>query len=231
MYVGDLAARLEVDDHLEETLPERTQYDSLNRAQKQQRDERQRRRNQGGSPETKRYGDADRRGHPDARCCGETPDVDPLSQNGSRAEKADTGHYLSRNASRIEPHDIRIDEGRRPIGPGHREEGCAQSDENVRAKSGRLLVVLALEPDEPAESGGRKQAQAQLPPFERRCHFSPITTRLRRPAYVRWVHAVPLSGLQTHLPARERVGATPQGRASRLPPGQAVRGIAVPSRE
>ena len=81
-------------------------------------------------------------------------------QDGARADEADAGEDLGRDAPGIAAARAHLD---REV----REGGRPDADQDVRAQAGRLALQLALEADDPAEHGGQGELQEQVGVEER----------------------------------------------------------------
>ena len=95
--------------------------------------------------------------HPDGGRAGEPGDGAPQVQDGARADEADPGQHLGRDAAGVAP-------------PGgdvlreHGEEGGPDADEDVGAQAGGLAAQLAFEADGPAQEHGEDELEQELQP-------------------------------------------------------------------
>jgi hypothetical protein len=100
---------------------------------------------------------------PEASCRRQPANGESLPEDGPGSQKADPGHDLGRDASRI---DVAARPGE-AVSADNREERRAQRDQEVRAGSSGAVVELAVEPDGGAERGGDDQPKEDVPSAER----------------------------------------------------------------
>ena len=100
------------------------------------------------------HGQPDRRGRPEAGRGRQAADERPVMDDGARAEEPDAGDDLGRDPGRVRLRATAAGDAREPIDREHREGRRTQRDEEMGARSRRVLVDLAFEPDRGAQHGG-----------------------------------------------------------------------------
>lgn len=107
-------------------------------------------------------GQADSGGQPDARGGGEAADVVPTDEDEASTDEAYPGHYLGRDARRVE-HDLPSDKDvAEAVGADFDDESGAKANEGVGAKPSVLPAKLTFEANRPREKNRDDKAANEI---------------------------------------------------------------------